>query len=156
MKKTAKEVSNPVKDIDTEIAKYQAKIHKLTAKKERISRKVIDSNTDNIPESIQTIVGQLCIRYNISWLLVINDTMDCFEVIGYDTHEDTYTFDEAGIIREHSLNGDYTFTLTDEDITTPFPIYFAVKFRPIDGQDFGMSSVKIDVNTGKTTVNDLF
>ena len=65
MKKTAKEVSNPVKDIDTEIAKYQAKIHKLTAKKERISRKVIDSNTDNIPESIQTIVGQLCIRYNI-------------------------------------------------------------------------------------------
>lgn len=156
MKKTAKEVTNTVKDIESEIAKYQAKIHKLTAKKEMISRKVIDSKIENIPENIQNIVGQLCVRYNIPWLLAYNFTNDTFDVIGYIGHGDTIKFDECGKYFNNPKSFvDYSFPINHEENECDYLQWFCVKFSPIDdGQNFGMSSVKIDIVSGKILSED--
>lgn len=142
------------KTIDSEIAKYQKKIDELNAKKEKISRNVIDSVSGNLSVSITAVVGLLTMRYEIPWLLFFNDTMNRFEVIGYDTHENQYVFDIEGRIRQIDCKGDYSFPLTGEEQETIFPSYFCVKFSLDEDGAYTISSVKIDVNTGKIVSED--
>lgn len=137
------------KTIDSEIAKYQKKIDELKAEKEKITRKLIDSCIENIPSSIENIVGHLCIRYQIPWLLSYNYLNSTFCVIGFNNHEDTIIFNDSGKFKNHGGFLDHSYPLGENEDESDYISYFAVKFSPIDGDFYQTSSVKIDVNTGK-------
>jgi len=114
-----------------------------------LNKKVIESRIE-MPESIEAIVGHICLRYNISYLVGYHYGLSRFCVIGFDTHENCFWFDDSGKLST-TLDYDFNFPFIEEkdDCEFNYMNYFCAKFTPNEYKEYTVTPVMIDVYSGE-------
>jgi hypothetical protein len=136
-------------DLDEQIRLVEKTLSTLKKQKEEQERKtrLIDSNFENLPKSIENIAAHICIRTQEKIFVVFKYLEDCFYI---DGDNGDYYFDDNGICKVRDDAAPYAFLpmMYNDSSAVNFRHYFGCVFVPVGEDMYTIESFKIDTKDG--------
>lgn len=145
-------MSKKIENIEKTIQKLESKLESLKGQKEKQDRdaRLIDSQFENLPKTIENIVAHICISVKEKIFVVFPFEGDSFYV---DNNLDMYKFNGLGRCFVNSDGGPYphpyAYLPVDEVDFLCNPINFGCVVVPVEKNMYRIEPFKIDPENGE-------